>query len=101
MSKTPRLHNGQMGAALAIQIRPKAAENRIAAVRDDGTLEIRLIADPADTDVNIALVEFLSKELHIPKTDIEVVAGSGLGKLVSILHLSSAEVHRKILASIA
>lgn len=92
------LHDGKGGAALAIRVTPKARQNAIVGVLDDGTIKIHLTAPPVEGQANQALLEFLSEVLDVPKSRLEIVAGhSGRDKLVSVLDMDAHTVHKKIL----
>jgi uncharacterized protein (TIGR00251 family) len=68
----------------------------------DQTVKIRLTAPPAEDQANDELIQFLSDVLGMPKTKIEIVAGrSGRDKLVSIIDVSTADVHKKILENLS
>jgi len=98
MSNRPyHLHNGQKGAALAIRVTPRASKNEITEILSDGTVKVRLTAPPVEGKANEALLEFLSDVLGVPKTKLEVVAGTtGRDKLVSVLDLDAQTVHDRI-----
>lgn len=98
MSNKPyHLHNGQKGAALAIRVTPRASKNEITEILSDGTVKVRLTAPPVEGKANEALLEFLSDVLGVPKTKLEVVAGTtGRDKLVSVLDLDAQTVHDRI-----
>lgn len=55
-------------------IQPKAAQNAFAGTYDDA-VKIRLTAPPADNAANKMCIKFLSKQLKIAKSDIEIVSG--------------------------
>jgi uncharacterized protein len=96
-----QLHDGKKGAALAIRVTPRASRNEIVEVLADGTIKIRLIAPPVEGKANEALVDFLAQVLKVPKTAIEIVAGTtGRDKLVSILDLDAETVHARIIQNI-
>lgn len=61
------------GILLNLKISPNASKNEIK-VSSDG-IKVKITAQPVDGKANKALVEFLSKELKIPKTSIDVVKG--------------------------
>ena len=61
------------GITVQVRISPNASKNAI--VRDESGLKIKLTAQPIEGKANKALVEFLSKELRIPKTSFEIVKG--------------------------
>jgi hypothetical protein len=96
-----KLHNGKMGAALAIRVTTRATENKIIGALSDGTVKIHLAAEPTGGQANDELVDFLSAILGVDKGRIEVVAGdTGRDKLVSVLDMDSATVHKKIVENI-
>ena len=62
------------GILLNLKILPNASKNEIT-VSQDG-IKVKITAQPVDGKANKALIGFLSKELKIPKTSIEVVKGN-------------------------
>ncbi len=93
------LHNGRKGAALAIRITPRSSHNEIAEILSDGTVRVRLVAPPVESEANQALIGFLAKVLGVAPSSLEVVAGeTGKDKLVSVLDLDAESVHERILA---
>ena len=96
-----RLHNGKMGAALAVRVTPRATSNQLVEILHDGTIRVRLVAS-SDDEVNTVLKEYLSGILGVPATAIDVVAGlSGRDKLISVLDVDSETAHKRILAGLA
>jgi uncharacterized protein (TIGR00251 family) len=92
------LHDGKRGAALAVRITPRASKDEIIEILQDGTVRIRLNAPPTEGAANKALKVYLAKVLNIPKSSIEIVAGStGSDKLVSILGMDAETAQLKIL----
>lgn len=93
------LHDGKKGAALAVRVTPRAAQNKIVGALSDGTIKIHLEAAPAED--NNLLVEFLSGILGVAKDRIEVVAGGmGKDKLISVLDMDVDTLHRRIVENI-
>ena len=62
------------GIVFKVHIQPKASKNAIVGLHDDA-LKIRLTAPPVDGAANKMCVHFLAKELGVPKSAIEIVAG--------------------------
>jgi uncharacterized protein (TIGR00251 family) len=82
-----------------VRITPRASSNEIAEVLGDGTIKVRLAAPPADDEANEALVVFLSEILGVPKSQLEIVAGSvGRDKLISVMDMDVDTAHQRILA---
>ncbi len=95
------LHGGKKGAALAVRVTPRAANNQIIGALHDGTIKIHIKAAPAEGQANDELINFLSSVLDISKDRIEVVAGdTGRDKLVSVLDIDSETLHKKIVENI-
>jgi len=93
------LHDGKRGSAIAIRVTPRASDNKITEVLDDGTVKIHLSAPPVDNEANEQLIIFLSEVLSVAKSRIEIVAGmTGRDKLVSVLDMDNETVHQRILA---
>ena len=94
-----KMHGGQKGSALAIRVTPRASSNEIAEVLDDGTIRVRLAAPPTDNEANDALLVYLAEILGVPKSRLEIVAGSdGRDKLISVVDMDVEMVHQRILA---
>lgn len=94
-----KLHNGQRGSALAVRVTPRASRNEIVEVLDDGTIKVRLAASPSDNEANAALIDFLSEILGVPKSKLDIVAGSaGRDKLISVVDMDVETAHQRILA---
>ena len=102
MARAMQFTNGKKGAALPVRVIPRASRNEIVEVLSDQTVKIRLIAPPTEEQTNQELISFLADILEMEQKKFEIVAGfSGRDKLVSILDVSSAEVHRKILENLS
>lgn len=61
------------GLILNLKISPNASKNTI--LKDETGVKIKLTAQPIEGKANKALIEFLSKQLKIPKTSIEILKG--------------------------
>ena len=93
------LHDGKVGAAIAILVTPRASQNKISEVMPDGTIKVHIVAPPVDGEANEALIRFLAEVLNIPKSRLEIVAGqAGRDKLISVIDMDAATVHKRILA---
>jgi uncharacterized protein len=93
------LHDGRMGAALAVRVTPRASRNEITEIMPDGTIKVRLTAPLAEGEGNKALIRFLSEVLGVAPPKIDIIAGlSGNDKLLSVLDIDTEEAHQRILA---
>jgi uncharacterized protein YggU (UPF0235/DUF167 family) len=96
-----RLHDGKIGAALAIRVMPQAQSDELVRVHSDGSLQIHLAAPMIEEKLNKALIEFLAGILDVPVRRIQVVAGAaGLDKLVTIDDMDADSLQRKILSKL-
>ena len=94
-----KLHDGQKGSALAVRITPRASRNEIVELLDDGTIKVRLAAPPTDNETNDALLAFFSDILGVPRSKLDIVAGSaGRDKLLSVVDMDVETAHQRILA---
>ncbi|WP_456386854.1 DUF167 domain-containing protein [Desulfolithobacter sp.] len=59
---------------LAVRVQPRASRNQLAGLHD-GALKIHLTTPPVDGKANKALVAFLAKLFHLPKSAITVKSG--------------------------
>lgn len=99
MTREYVLHDGKRGSALALRITPRASQNQIVGILDDGTVKVHLAADPTNANVNGELVAFLAEVLGVPRTRLEVVAGeNGRDKLLSVLDMDVETAHQRIVA---
>lgn len=93
------LHDGKRGSALAVRVTPRASDNKITEVLNDGTVKIHIAAPPVDDEANEELVKFLADILGVAKSRIEIVAGAtGRDKLVSVIDMDADSVHKRIQA---
>ena len=91
-----RMHDGRYGSALAIRISPGAATNEISEIDGEGTIWVRLAVPASEEKINRALVEFLSDVLQVPRSKVDIIAGSGREKLVSVLDLDADTVQARL-----
>ncbi len=93
------LHDGKVGAAIAVRVTPRASRNGIAEILGDGTIKVHVAAPPVDGAANEELIRYLADVLNIPKSRLEIVAGlSGRDKLISVIDMDAETVHKRIMA---
>lgn len=91
------LHDGRNGAAIAVHVTPRASQDGIFDIMEDGKVKIRLQAQDSPETVNQALLEFLAKLLGIPSKRMEIVAGRMCpDKLIAILDADPEYVQQTI-----
>jgi uncharacterized protein len=85
------------GVSFAVYVTPRAGRSEVAGQRQ-GALWVRLAAPPVEGKANAALVELLSKQLGVPKGQIELVSGAtGRNKRVRVRGLTAAQAQVKLL----
>ena len=66
------LPNGSL--LLKIIVQPKASKNEITGLHNDA-LKLRLTTPPIEGRANKAVISFLAKRLHLPKSSISIKSG--------------------------
>ncbi len=61
------------GLIIKVRIVPNSSKNDL--ILEDEFIKIKVTAQPIENKANKALIEFLSKFLKIPKTNIEIIKG--------------------------
>ena len=62
------------GVLLRVRVTPRSSRNQIGEVVED-RVKIRIAAPPVDSAANVELIKFLSKQLGVPKSRLELTAG--------------------------
>ncbi len=70
----PWLKSVPDGVELTLLIQPRASRTRVVG-EHDGMLKIQLAAPPVDGEANAALLEFLAKQLGVPRRQVTLVSG--------------------------
>lgn len=78
------------GLILQLKILPNSSKNGIV-ISEDGAVKIKVTAQPIDGKANKALIDFLSKELKIPKTSIEIIKGALNKEKTVLFHVFDSE----------
>lgn len=71
---------------LNIKLIPRSSKNEIVGWQADGRLKIKITAPPVDGQANAALVDFLAKHFHVPKSTIEILRGTTIPEKTVRLH---------------
>lgn len=80
---------------ISVRVIPRSSRNVLE--WDKGSIRARLTAPPVDGAANAALIELLSKQLDLPRRNIEIVRGAtGRQKIIEIAGLTLAEVEQRI-----
>lgn len=82
------------GITFKVHIQPRASGNRIAGSWHD-SVKIRLTAPPVDGEANKACIQFLSRQLKVPKSDIEIVSGLSSRTKKILVNLPDAQTRTR------
>jgi uncharacterized protein len=79
----PYLQETSEGLVLTLLIQPRASQDGFAGIQGQA-VKLRLTAPPVDGAANKRCIAFLSKQIHIPKSSITIIAGE-TGRLKRVL----------------
>ncbi|MCX6799675.1 MAG: DUF167 domain-containing protein [Candidatus Falkowbacteria bacterium] len=60
---------------LKVKINPSSNENAIKRTLDDGTIKINIVAPAKNNKANLELIDFLAKNLAIPRDNVIIISG--------------------------
>lgn len=86
----------QRGKAVrfSVYIQPRASRNEVAGIHGTG-LKIRLTAPPVEGLANEALIDFLARELEVPRRNVCIVSGfTSRSKVVEISEVELETIQR-------
>jgi uncharacterized protein len=64
------------GVSLSVLVQPRASRTRVVG-EHGGLLKVQVAAPPVEGEANAALLEFLARQLGVPRRQVELVAGEG------------------------
>jgi uncharacterized protein (TIGR00251 family) len=92
-----KITGSESGVTFAVQVVPRASKDEIAGIHGDA-LKIRVTAPPVEGRANEALIEFLSDQLGVRKSQVEIVAGAtSRRKTIRVVGLWPQEVGERLL----
>ncbi len=81
----------QNNLTIKIKVEPRSSKSAIVGAYGDA-LKIKLTSPPVEGKANKELIDLLSKELKIPKKDIEIISGqSSKNKVVRIIGINKID----------
>ena len=81
-----------MAITLEILVQPRASRAKIGPMHD-GRLKIAVTAPPVDGEANAAVIELFAKQLGIPRSSVEIVAGaSSRRKTIKIANVTEQQI---------
>ena len=77
---------------------PLSHKNEVTEFLSDGTVNVKLTAPPINGKANIALIKFLTENIEVKQSEIEIISGKkGRNKIVSIDGLDPETVNWRII----
>jgi hypothetical protein len=84
------------GSELSVLVQPRASRTKVVG-EHDGRLKFALAAPPVDGEANAALIEFLSDELGVRKSDVSLLDGeTSRRKRLAIRGVAAADLMVKL-----
>jgi uncharacterized protein (TIGR00251 family) len=94
------LRDSKRGVLVPVHVVPRASKDEVADVHA-AALRVRLRAPPVQGAANTALIALLSKILHVPTRQIEIVSGArSRHKTVAVKGLDRAGVEKRLLGAL-
>lgn len=82
------------GAAISVNIVPKASKTEIVGIQSDGAVKIRLMSPPVDGEANEELINFLADFLGCARKDIAILAGEeSRKKIITIMNADASRIN--------
>ena len=76
------------GILIKVKIVPNSSKNEI--IMEEEFIKIKVTAQPIENKANKALIEFLSKQFKLPKSNIEIVRGGNSKEKTIFLRMDIA-----------
>jgi len=91
-----QVKESKKGLTFAIQVTPHASHTEITGWQD-GTLKLKVTAQPVEGAANLACINLLAKALKLRKSQLEILAGEkSRGKVVLVKDISKKDLEEKI-----
>jgi uncharacterized protein (TIGR00251 family) len=85
------------GLRFAVHVQPRAKKTEVAGVYGNA-LKVRVAASPVEGAANRALVEFIARQLSVPRHAVEIVSGStGRQKIVQVRGVTVQQLQARLL----
>lgn len=92
-----KIHSHPGGCTFQIHVLPRAGQSKIVGVIE-GALRVRIAAPPVDGAANEMCIQFFSRLLHVPKSNVVLIAGVHHKRKVVLVQGCTTEDVRKRLS---
>jgi uncharacterized protein (TIGR00251 family) len=90
------LQETEGGVIIRVHVQPRASRNEVTGAHGDA-IKIRVTSPPVGGAANTRLLAFLAKKLGIPRSRLELRAGStSRVKYIAVREMSAAEVRQRL-----
>lgn len=79
------------GCTLSLYIQPGASRSEVSGLHGD-RLKIKIKAPPVDGEANVALIEFISETLEIPKRSVHLIQGETSRQKTILVEIAEEKV---------
>ncbi len=83
------INDVEQGLLISVKVIPNASKNEI--IKSADTLKLRITSQPIEGKANKAVIEFLSKQLKVPKSYFEIVKGQASKDKKILIKISDTE----------
>ena len=83
------INDVEQGLLISVKVIPNAPKNEI--IKSADTLKLRITSQPIEGKANKAVIEFLSKQLKVPKSYFEIVKGQASKDKKILIKISDTE----------
>ncbi len=83
------INDVEQGLLISVKVIPNASRNEI--IKSEDTLKLRITSQPIEGKANKAVIEFLSKQLKVPKSYFEIVKGQASKDKKILIKISDTE----------
>lgn len=83
------INDVEQGLLISVKVIPNASKNEI--IKSADTLKLRITSQPIEGKANKAVIEFLSKQLKVPKSYFEIVKGQASKDKKILIKISDKE----------
>lgn len=92
----PKFHDGRLGAAIAVRLKPNARSTRIRKIDQEGTVFIDM-AETGNFDIDDRLKLFLAEQLGVNAAQMDVIGGGkSNARLVMILGVAAENIEQTL-----
>lgn len=87
------------GVTIRVFVSPRSSANAVVGVYS-GEIKVSLTAPPVDGAANKALLDFMAKQLGVPKSAVSLVSGDkSRHKVIRVIGVTASEASKRLVAA--